>query len=84
MRISLELTTEELDTLLSLASDQLFRKEFIDVRMPGIGKDNEKLQFSKELVRRLQAILAERREQPELKPSIRKSRPPRAMRSAAR
>ena len=83
MRISLELTTEELDTLLALASDQLFRREFIDVRMPGVGKDSEKLHFSKELVRRLQAILAEKRGQPELK-TIRKAKPPRAVRTAVR
>ncbi|MEO7141879.1 MAG: hypothetical protein ABI165_00075 [Bryobacteraceae bacterium] len=84
MRISLEFTTEELDTLVGLAADQLFRKEFIDVRMPGVGKDHEKLQFSKELVRRLQAVLAERRGQPpELKP-VRKTRQPRAARSAVR
>lgn len=84
MRISLEFTTEELETLTALASDQLFRREFIDVRMPGVGKDNEKLHFAKELVRRLQTVLAERRQQPELRPAPRKARPQRAAKAAAR
>ena len=33
--ITLRLTAKELDLLTTLAAHQLFRKEFIDLRMPG-------------------------------------------------
>lgn len=33
--ITVKFTPKELDLLRSLASDQLFRREFIDPRMPG-------------------------------------------------
>lgn len=57
MTICLELTAKELATLLSLASDQLFRKEFIDARMPGFRTNAEELQFAKDLVKRLREFL---------------------------
>ena len=34
-RITLKLSADELDLLSSLASDQLFRREFIDPKLPG-------------------------------------------------
>jgi hypothetical protein len=33
--ITVKLTPEELDLLTALASDQLFRRQYIDPRMPG-------------------------------------------------
>jgi hypothetical protein len=61
MKICLELSVDELATLVSLAADQLFRKEFIDTRMPGFHTNAEELQFSKDLVKRLRGFLEERR-----------------------
>ncbi|MBZ5591438.1 MAG: hypothetical protein LAP39_04315 [Acidobacteriia bacterium] len=39
--------------LLPLASDQLFRNEFIDTRLPGFKKNSEKVQFAKALISRI-------------------------------
>ena len=39
--------------LLPLASDQLFRNEFIDTRLPGFKKDSEKIQIAKAVINRL-------------------------------
>ena len=66
--------------LLGLATDQLFRKEFIDVRMPGYEKPGDTLYASKELVRRLQAIVDERRNNGDARP-VRK--PARRVRAAS-
>jgi hypothetical protein len=49
---SLELTLEELEVLLPLASDQLFRNEFIDTRLPGFKRDSEKVQLAKAVISR--------------------------------
>ena len=53
----LELTIEELEVLLPLASDQLFRNEFIDTRIPGFEKNSEKLRSAKAVVVRLKERL---------------------------
>ena len=51
--ITLRLTPAELETLLKLATDQLFRKEFIDSRLPGCGSDAGELTVGKQLVQRM-------------------------------
>lgn len=51
--INLRLTATELQILLRLATDQLFRKEFIDSRMPGCHSDIDELNAGKKLVQRM-------------------------------
>jgi len=53
------LTIEEVEVLLPLASDQLFRNEFIDTRLPGYKKDNEKVQLAKSVISRVKERLRE-------------------------
>lgn len=55
--ITLSLTPEELMLLTALAADQLFRKEFIDPRMPGHKANPEEICLGKELVGRMRAML---------------------------
>ncbi|HUK18864.1 MAG TPA: hypothetical protein VLW65_20735 [Bryobacteraceae bacterium] len=55
--VKLELTVEELALVTSLASDQLFRKEFIDPKMPGYKADPAELAMGKDLVVRLRSIV---------------------------
>jgi len=55
--IKLEVTLEELSLLSSLMSDQLFRREFIDPKMPGYKGDPAELAMGKELVLRLKSII---------------------------
>lgn len=54
--ITLKLTVEELKLLTTLASDQLFRREFIDPRMPGHKTNSAELGIGKALVQRLKSI----------------------------
>jgi hypothetical protein len=56
IRITMKLTAKEVELLSSLASDQLFRREFIDPRMPGYKSDPADLSLGKKLVERLRAI----------------------------
>ncbi len=58
-RITLKLTSKELELLTSLASDQLFRLEFIDSRLPGYNANLPELGLGKQLVARLR-LLSER------------------------
>jgi len=51
--ITVKLTTRELALLTSLASDQLFRREFIDPKMPGYKSNPEDVSLGKKLVERL-------------------------------
>jgi len=51
--ISVKFTARELELLSSLASDQLFRREFIDPRIPGHKSDPAELNLAKKLVERL-------------------------------
>jgi hypothetical protein len=51
--ISVKFTARELELLSSLASDQLFRREFIDPRMPGYKSNPAELSLGKKLVERL-------------------------------
>jgi len=54
--ITLKLTPQEIDLLTNLASDQLFRRQFIDSRMPGYKPDPAELRAGKELVERLRQM----------------------------
>lgn len=54
--VKLELTLEELMLMTGLAADQLFRREFIDPKMPGYKGDPAELALGKDLVLRLRAI----------------------------
>jgi hypothetical protein len=51
--ISVKFTTREIELLSSLASDQLFRREFIDPRLPGHRANPADLSLGKKLVERL-------------------------------
>jgi hypothetical protein len=53
-RINLKLTIQEVNLLSSLASDQLFRREFIDPHMPGCRANPGEIALGKTLVDRLQ------------------------------
>lgn len=57
--VKVELTVEEVLLLATLASDQLFRKEFIDPKMPGHKGDPAELALGKNLVVRLRALARE-------------------------
>jgi hypothetical protein len=59
--ISVELTVTELELLTTLAADQLFRKEFIDPRMPGYKPDTSQIALTKTLLTRLRSLIAENR-----------------------
>jgi len=54
--VTVKLTSIELRLLTGLASDQLFRREFIDPKMPGYKADPEELRIGKKLVERLRAM----------------------------
>ena len=56
-RINFPLTIEELKLLVSLASDQLFRRQFIDPRMPGYKGSPEEVDRGKALVGRMRLII---------------------------
>lgn len=51
--ITVKLTARELQLLTSLASDQLFRREFIDPKMPGYRSNPGDVSVGKKLVERL-------------------------------
>jgi hypothetical protein len=51
--VTLKLTVEELNLLTTLVTDQLFRKEFIDPKMPGYKSNAAEIGLGKELIRRL-------------------------------
>jgi len=56
-RITVKFTDIELELLRSLASDQLFRREFIDPRLPGHkGQNVAELSLGKQLVERLRLM----------------------------
>ena len=60
-KLTLDFTPEELGLLTTMASDQLFRKQFIDSKMPGFKPNREELDMCKALVGRLRAIVDEQR-----------------------
>ncbi len=51
--ITVKFTMKELDLLSTLAGDQLFRREFIDSRLPGCKCNVVELNLGKQLVQRL-------------------------------
>jgi hypothetical protein len=53
MTLTVKLTVEELDLLTSLAADQLFRREFIDPKMPGYKGNPAEIGMAKTLIARL-------------------------------
>lgn len=52
-RVNVKLSVDELVLLTNLASDQLFRREFIDPKMPGYKINPAELGLGKSLVKRL-------------------------------
>ena len=57
--ITVKLSTRELALLTSLASDQLFRRQFIDPRMPGYKGSPEEVELGKALVGRMKLVIDE-------------------------
>lgn len=56
--VHLKLTTEEVELLSALASDQLFRREFIDPKLPGHRPNLLEVERGKALVARMRSLLA--------------------------
>jgi hypothetical protein len=56
-RITLELTPEELKLLATLVSDQQFRREFIDPKMPGYKLIPAEMSLAKSLVSRIRQMV---------------------------
>jgi hypothetical protein len=56
-RINFAVTVDELRLLASLASDQLFRRQFIDPKMPGYKGNPEEVDLGKALVGRMRLII---------------------------
>ena len=57
--MTLKLTVEELRLLATLASDQIFRRQFIDPKMPGYRPNPGEMDLGKALVARLRLMLDE-------------------------
>lgn len=57
--IKIEVTLQELLLVTTLMSDQLFRREFIDPKMPGYRGDPAELALGKDLVLRLKSMIRE-------------------------
>jgi hypothetical protein len=57
--IKIEVSLEELLLLTTLMSDQLFRREFIDPKMPGYKGDPAELATGKDLVLRFRSMARE-------------------------
>jgi hypothetical protein len=55
--VKFEVTEQELLLLITLLSDQLFRREFIDPKIPGYKGDPAELAMGKELVLRLKSVI---------------------------
>ena len=55
--INVKFTIKELELFTTLASDQLFRREFIDPRMPGYKANMPEISLGKGLVTRLRLLL---------------------------
>jgi len=56
-RINFAVTVDELRLLVSLASDQLFRRQFIDPKMPGYKGNPEEVALGKALVGRMRLMI---------------------------
>jgi DNA-binding response OmpR family regulator len=55
--ITIKLTIRELEQLTTLASDELFRREFIDRRLPGYEPNSTEMSVGKALIARLRAMV---------------------------
>jgi DNA-binding response OmpR family regulator len=55
-RVTVKLTIRELELLTSLASDQVFRREFIDTKMPGYRAKPDEVDLGKAIVERLRSL----------------------------
>ena len=55
--INMKLTPGELELLTALASDQLFRREFVEPKMPGRKSNSGEIRLGKELVARMRSLL---------------------------
>jgi hypothetical protein len=55
-KFTVKLSHSELQLLAALASDQLFRREFLDSQLPGYQLDRAELNMGKQLVERLRLI----------------------------
>lgn len=71
-RIALKLTAAELELLRSLASDQLFRREFIDPRLPGNKSNPADLILGKKLVERLGVMMDQAKN---VRPAVQRAKP---------
>jgi len=71
--VSVKLTTREVDLLTALASDQLFRREFIDPKLPGHRSNPGELSMGKELISRLREMADRARKMPRPMPRTRKA-----------
>ena len=56
-RITIKLTMKETELLASLAADQVFRREFIDTKLPGYHHNPEEVGLAKTIIARLRASL---------------------------
>jgi hypothetical protein len=56
INVTVKFSTKELEVLCSLASDQLFRREFIDPRLPGYQTNASELGMGKKLLERLRLV----------------------------
>lgn len=54
--LNVQMTAEEIELLADLASAQLFRREFIDPKMPGQRCNRAELTLGKQVVERLQSL----------------------------
>jgi hypothetical protein len=54
--ITVKLNIKEIELLTSLASDQLFRREFIDPKLPGYKSNSAEMSLGKSLVSRLRLL----------------------------
>ena len=54
-KLTLRFTPEELKVLTTLVSDQLFRREFIDPKIPGFKQNTGELELGKSLIGRLRS-----------------------------
>jgi hypothetical protein len=55
--LTVKLTVQELQLLTTLAADQLFRREFIEPKMPGVKSNSAEISLGKALVTRLRSIV---------------------------
>jgi hypothetical protein len=62
--VKIEMTQQELALAITLMSDQLFRREFIDPKMPGYKGDPAELAMGKDMVLRLKSAIRQAADSP--------------------